>query len=246
MKKPALMLVLAMALSLPAASGQYSEKAGFADSARVWNDLVRITGTPRFRNYRNIDILDSVAAYIQSELAGACDTVWYQPFTVNGAEYRNVIGSLGPRDAPRIIIGSHYDVCGDQPGADDNASGVAGLLELARLLSKDTLKYRIDLVAYTLEEPPFFRSNGMGSYIHAKSRYDQKIPVKGMICLEMIGYYNDAPGSQRYPLGLLKLFYGKKGDFITVVGKFGGGAFAKRIANLMKKHRLVKTRSFKG
>lgn len=235
-----------MALAVTAAAGQYPGKIGRTDSARIRNDLAHITSTPRFRNHRNVDILDSVAAYIERELAVACDTVWYQPFMVNGAEYRNVVGSLGPRDAPRIIIGAHYDVCGDQQGADDNGSGVAGLLELARLLSGETLKYRLDFVAYSLEEPPFFRTVHMGSYIHAKSLHDQRAPVKGMICLEMIGYFTDAPGSQRYPLGLLKLFYGGRGDYITIVGKYGGGAFAKRITKLMKKVPLVTTRSFRG
>ncbi|MBI5805315.1 M28 family peptidase [candidate division TA06 bacterium] len=227
------------------AIGQQAGIVSFADSSRLKTDLYAVT-TPQFRNYANVKVLNQVAEYISRELAMAADTVCYQTYKANGVEYKNVIGTIGPKDAPRIIVGAHYDVAGNQPGADDNASGVAGLLELARLLSKDTLKFRMDFVAYTLEEPPFFRTEYMGSYVHAKSLRDSNVQVKGMVCLEMIGYFSDAPGSQTYPLGLLKLFYGGKGDYITVVGKTGSGKFAKQLTKLMKKNSIVKTRSFKG
>ena len=78
-----------------------------------------------------------------------------QRYRVKGQQFRNITCSVGPENAERIIIGAHYDACGDQEGADDNASGIAGLLELARLLNNADLRYRVDFVAYTLEEPPF-------------------------------------------------------------------------------------------
>ena len=120
-------------------------------------------------------------------------------------------------------MGAHYDVCEEQPGADDNASGIAGLLAVAGLFQKyaPRLDYRIDFAAYTLEEPPVFRSESMGSYIHARSLHDAGVEIMGMACLEMIGYYTDAPKSQEYPLSLMKLFYPTRGDFIGVVGNFG-------------------------
>jgi hypothetical protein len=108
------------------------------------------------------------------------------------------------------------------------------------------LSHRIDLVAYTLEEPPFFRSEQMGSYIHAKSLHDQKVDVVGMVCLEMIGYYSDEPGSQHYPLRSLKLFYGDRGDFITTVKKMYAGNFARKFAKAMKHSELISSRVFKG
>jgi len=153
---------------------------------------------------------------------------------------------IGPPDAERIIIGAHYDVCGNQPGADDNASGITGLLELSRLLKNTDLKYRIDIVAYSLEEPPFFKTENMGSYHHAKYLNDNEVPVKGMICLEMIGYFDDMKKSQDYPIGLLKLFYGSKGDYITVIRKFGAGSFARKFKKYMKKQKLIKTKSLKA
>src|SRR5205085_2599553 len=89
------------------------------------------------------------------------------------------------------------------PGADDNASGIAGLIELAELLGKTELPIQLELVAYTLEEPPFFRSPVMGSAIHAQSLKQQGVPVRAMFALEMIGYFSDAPGSDDYGHGFL-------------------------------------------
>ncbi|MFN7688695.1 MAG: M28 family peptidase [Sphingobacteriales bacterium] len=168
------------------------------DTSRIAVDLRAITGHTQMRNYLHPEVLDSVADYIHETFQQQTVEVHDQPFTVEGRQYRNVIASFGPADAPRIIIGAHYDVAGKQEGADDNASGVAGILALGRLLKGKTLTHRIDLVAYSLEEPPFFGTEKMGSFIHAKSLKDQKIPVKGMISVEMIGYFSDSVGSQDY------------------------------------------------
>jgi Zn-dependent M28 family amino/carboxypeptidase len=216
------------------------------DTIRINNDLKIITKTANSRNYRNIQTLNFVADYIFTELSKNCDTVYYQTYFVNGVEYKNVIGSIGTDKQERLVIGAHYDVCGDQEGADDNASGVAGVLELSRLISKERLNYRIDFVAYSLEEPPFFRTEHMGSNIHAKMLFDNQEKVKGMICLEMIGYFSDEPKSQSYPIGFLRLFYGNKGDYITVVQKFGNGKFGSQVKSLMKKQGLIRTKSFKA
>jgi len=154
----------------------------------------------------------------------------YQNYEVNENEYKNVICSFGIENKKRIIIGAHYDVCGDQEGADDNASGVVGLLELARLLNGKELNYRIDLVAYSLEEPPFFKTESMGSFIHAKYLFDKKIDVYGMLSLEMIGYFTETENSQSYPLGLLSWFYGTTGNYIALIKKFGAGSFANKFS----------------
>lgn len=217
-----------------------------SDTLRIEHHLTQITKTPKSRNYLNISTLNSVADYIYNELEKVCDSVYFQNFMVNENIYKNVIASIGPKDAERIIIGAHYDVAGNQEGADDNASGIVGMFELARMLSEDTLKYRIDFVAYTLEEPPFFRTKQMGSYIHAKYIHDNNIPLKGMVCLEMIGYFNDTPGSQSFPLKALKVVYGNTGNFITVVQKYGNGAFGREFNALMKNQKLLPTKSFKG
>jgi len=223
-----------------------SVELDYVDTARVKSDLVTITKTNKSRNYLNITTLDIIANYIKIELTKVCDVVTYQKYEVDGYEYKNVIGSIGLNKKERIVVGAHYDVFGNNEGADDNASGVAGLLELARLLSTEKLNYRIDFVAYTLEEPPFFRTEQMGSFIHANYLFDNKIPVKGMICLEMIGYYNDKSGSQDYPIPGMSLKYGNKGDFITIVQNKKSGAFSEQVKKLMKRQQLIETESFKG
>jgi Zn-dependent M28 family amino/carboxypeptidase len=133
-----------------------------------------------------------------------------------------------------IVIGAHYDSCGDTPGADDNASGVAGLLELARVLAEQPPKQPVELVAYTLEEPPFFRTENMGSYRHAQSLAALNREVKLMLSLEMIGYFRDAPGSQRYPVGVLQLLYPDEGNFVALVGAFRDFGDMRRVKGLFK------------
>lgn len=197
------------------------------DTSLVAADLRAIVGHHNKRNYAHPEVLDSVADYIKQQFGVQQAAVAEQRFEAERREYRNIIASFGPSDAPRIIIGAHYDVCGKQEGADDNASGVAGILALGRLLKGKILTNRIDLVAYSLEEPPFFGTDKMGSYVHAKSLKDENAAVRGMISVEMIGYFSDSVESQEYPIGFLSSVYGSKGDYITIVKKPGGGEFAK-------------------
>jgi hypothetical protein len=162
-----------------------------ADTIRIKQDLTFLTKECKFRNYHHLDSLNKAADYIKAAFQAISSRVEVQKYSFNNMEFKNIICSFGPDNGERIIIGAHYDVCNDQEGADDNASGIAGLLELARLLKNAPLKYRVDFVAFSLEEPPFFKSQYMGSYVHAKSLFDNKVAVKGMICLEMLGYYSE-------------------------------------------------------
>jgi len=195
-----------------------------------------LCNTPKYRNYLNYESLNIAADYIHLKFKEFSTRTEEQVYQVEDLDYRNIICSFGPEDGERIIVGAHYDVCEDQMGADDNASGVAGLIELARLLSvENNLKYRIDLVAYTLEEPPFFRTDKMGSAVHAKYCHDNNIDIKAMVVLEMIGYFTDEKNSQDYPLKALKLVYPNKGNFIAVVGKLGKGKLTRHMKKEMKK-----------
>ncbi|MCL4124776.1 UNVERIFIED_CONTAM: hypothetical protein GTU68_011713 [Idotea baltica] len=240
------LLLLTITFGCSHSQNNTSSIVQYADTIRINNDLINITSTKKPRNYKNVATLDSVADYIKSELTKVCDSVAFQKYKVDGNTYKNVIASIGIENEERIIIGAHYDVYGNQTGADDNASGVSGLLELARLLSNKKLNYRIDFVAYTLEEPPFFRTEQMGSAIHSNYLFENKIPVKGMICLEMIGYYDDRPNTQEYPIAGMKLIYGNKADFITVVQHKNSGHFSEEINDLIKSQALIPTESFKG
>ncbi len=182
--------------------------------------------TETFRNYLNVETLNQTAADIFKRFQDFGYSPEYQDFEVQGTIFKNVIASIGPPSAPRLIIGAHYDVYGNQPGADDNASGVAGLIMVAKLLKsfESSLKKRVDFVAYSLEEPPFFRTEHMGSFFHAKSLHDQQVEVAGMVVLEMIGYYSDEPNSQHYPVGFMKWFYPSEGNFIAVISNLSSSS----------------------
>lgn len=206
-------------------------------------DIANLKATVQFladinppRNHKNVTSMEAAAGFIKRKLESYGIATEEQKFKVSGKTYKNIIGSVGISKNPRIIVGAHYDVCGDQSGADDNASAIAGLLEFARFAKEHEaeLPYRVDFVAYALEEPPFYGTENMGSYIHAKSLYDNRVDVRGMICLEMIGFFNDMENSQGYPLGIMKLLYPSKGNFIAIVGNFGSSNLVKHVATHMK------------
>src|SRR5215510_15804444 len=204
------------------------------DSRRLETHVRMLAETLAPRHWKRQDNLDRAAAYVGAQLAEAGARVTGQVYAVEGAgRYRNVTGSFGPEGGERVLVGAHYDAAGPLPGADDNASGVAGLLELARLLGNRQLPMRVELVAYTLEEPPFFRSEQMGSAMHAKSLKREGAVVRVMFALEMIGYFSDARDSQHYPSSAFSLYYPTEGNFISVVGKIGDGMLVRRIKKAM-------------
>jgi hypothetical protein len=182
-----------------------------------------LTDLGGFRSYQHPDVLDRAADYISSQWRAAGFEVEEQAYEVDGVTVRNLVTGYGPETSSVVVLGAHYDVCGDQDGADDNASAVASVLELARLLGehRPTVARRIELVAFTLEEPPFFRTGDMGSAVHARSLRQRGVRVAAMLCLEMVGYFSDRPHSQRFPAPGLGLLYPHTGDFIAVVGNLG-------------------------
>lgn len=187
------------------------------------------------RDIGHPDNLIRTADYILDQFQSFVDRVEEQPYVADGLTVRNVRAFLGPETDERIVVGAHYDVAGPYPGADDNASGVAGLLELARLLSVDDLPLKVELVSYPLEEPPYFYTRNMGSFVHAKSLKDQNVNVRAMLALEMIGYFRDEAGSQTYPLFLLRPFYPSVGNYIAVVGKLFQRKLVRTIKNAMQR-----------
>ncbi len=178
--------------------------------------------------------LDRVAAFIHDYFETYADEVKDQSYTAEHLRVRNVRAFFGPDTEERIVVGAHYDVAGPYPGADDNGSGVAGLLELARLFADEALPMKVELVSYPLEEPPFFYTRKMGSFVHANSLKEEGASVRAMLALEMIGYFKDEPGSQSYPLFLLRPFYPSKGNFIAVVGKLFQRKIVKMVREAMR------------
>ncbi|MDB5102415.1 MAG: hypothetical protein JWP91_104 [Fibrobacteres bacterium] len=225
------------------APGHAIDTACLRDS--LYSHVLRLVSTPGFRSYRNREGQASVQAFIAGEFARIGLETRRQTFEVDGVEHANIIGVLNPHLPKVIVVGAHYDVCGNQPGADDNASGVAGLIELARLLAGRGagIPRQVQFVAYANEEPPHFGTEAMGSFVHAKGLRDGGIDVDHMICLEMIGYYTDRAHSQEYPSGILKWFYPTRGNFISVISDFASGPLRRRLRRAIKANANIPCRS---
>jgi hypothetical protein len=208
-----------------------------ANTERLYKDVEFLTEITPSRNYLNLDSIKKVVEYIKKEFEKMEVSSVEQKWIAEKNEYSNLIASYEPLKSKRLIVGAHYDVYGDQPGADDNASAVAGLLETARMIfkNKPELDYGIDFVAYCLEEPPFFGSELMGSYVHAKSLKEDKVEVIGMICYEMIGYFSDESNSQNFPSPELASLYPDVANFIIVVGIDEYQEFNSKVHRLMAK-----------
>lgn len=162
-----------------------------------------------------------VQHYIRQQLE-QWGTIEIHEFEVNGKSHQNLIlnlpaaASVNGTDTqtPPILIGAHYDAIPGTPGADDNATGVAALLELARAIHENPLHYPVRLIAFDLEEYGL-----LGSTAYAEELHQQRQPLRLMLSLEMLGYCDLAPGSQQYPPGL-KYFYPNRADFIAFVGNW--------------------------
>jgi hypothetical protein len=202
------------------------------DAEKLKAHVVMLSQTFHPRDWSHRENMERCADYIATHFTNAGAVVESQVIDFHGKIYRNVIGRFRAGQGPRVIVGAHYDSCGGTPGADDNASGVAALIELAYLLGKTPLDYEVELVAYANEEPPFFRTEHMGSAVHAKSVVGQKI--KGVIVFEMVGYFRDEKGSQAFPTALLQLWYPSRGNFIGIVGPVDQGAWIKSVKVGMK------------
>ena len=161
------------------------------------------------------------AKWIESELSE--ENMGYRPavriFEVDGVQYRNVEAELPGTTRPGeiVVVGAHYDSVAGCPGANDNATGVAAMLAIAQAFTGTENVRTLRFVAFANEEPPFFRTDAMGSLVYARACKLRGEKIVGMISLESLGYYSDAPNSQRFPPGLRK-FYPDTGNFVGIVG----------------------------
>lgn len=194
--------------------------------------VTTLAGKIGVRTYRDVERLDRAARSIADQFASFGYRVTRQPFRFSGNTYQNVIAELTGTASPEkiLVIGAHYDTVRTTPGADDNASGVAGVLGLARLMAGKPLRKTVRFVAFALEEPPVYRSSDMASYHYAKSLKERNERVEGMVCLEMIGYFCDKDGCQHYPFPFMNLRYPKRGNYISLVGNLGSKAFTEAVA----------------
>jgi len=189
------------------------------------------------RNLRRPEALDAAATWIDSTIRALGLTVSRQSYEVDGHQVHNiecVLPSISPT-ADVVVVGAHYDSAIGTPGANDNASGVATLIEIARRFSSRTPARELRLVWFTNEEPPHFHTDNMGSLRYARHLAGIRRKVVGMLSLETIGYYSNRAGSQRYPAAVDGMFP-STGNFLAFVGNSASkdlvrqtlGAFRKR------------------
>jgi len=167
--------------------------------------------------------LAAAATMVERDLTQSGYTVARQPYMVQGVEVANLVAELpGAARADKIVVlGAHYDTVQTTPGADDNASAVAVLLEAARLMRELKPKRTVRFVAFPCEEPPHFNLGEMGSQIYAQQCRRRNERIVGMLCLEMVGYYCSEPNSQQVPEAIPKWLHRlspDRGDFLAAVG----------------------------
>jgi Zn-dependent M28 family amino/carboxypeptidase len=192
-----------------------------ADGRRIAENLKAhvLAVASKEHNVAHPRALESAARYIEAALAGFGYSVRREEFETLGVQVRNLEVARGGPGGRLVVVGAHYDSVLGAVGADDNGSGVAALLELARLLKefRPAAGLELSLVFYVNEEPPWSRTEKMGSLVHARNLAREGREVGAMLSLETIGCYSDRPGSQRYPFPL-SLFYPSTGDFVAFVG----------------------------
>ena len=242
----ALLLAFAIAVRRPTPERVAFQPLQRASAARLARDVHQLSEGFLPRDYDHPQVLEGAARYVERALRASGAHVESQRYAVRGHAYRNLIARFGPERGPRVIVGAHYDafsIFGRLPGADDDASGAAGVLELARLLHGEALRRPVELVAFTLEEPPAFGSAQMGSRVHADSLARAGVRVEAMLCLEMIGYFSPR---QPWPGALLGMIYPRRGDFVVVVGLPRDGGLARRVKVAMRAAGGPRVYSFNG
>ena len=192
--------------------------------------VVKLAGEIGHRDTWHPENLAKTADYIEGELTAAGLKVGRQGYSVDDVICHNLYAQVDGQTKEIILIGAHYDSVHGSPGANDNASGVAALLALAKRMAKPDKPYKRSLrfVAFVNEEPPFFQTDRMGSLVYAKRCKERGEIIPAMISLETIGCYSDEKGSQRYPAPF-SLFYPSEGNFIGFVGNNESADLVRRI-----------------
>lgn len=171
------------------------------------------------RHYQKYAALQDAADYILQSLKELGYNVRCQEYKVDNQIHRNFEAELPGTSKPEeiIVAGAHYDSVPGSPGANDNATGVAAVIELAKRLVEHPLQKTVRFVSFTNEEDPHFGTENMGSYVYAKQCYDRGDKIIGMLALETMGYFSETPNSQKYPIPVVG-FYPDVGNFIVFVG----------------------------
>jgi len=204
---------------------------------RMRHHVERLAGEIGERNIFRPAALAAARDYIEAEWSEQGYQVSLQWYATSGHPCANLEVARGGSSRPEqiLLVGAHYDSVRGSPGADDNASGVAALLEISRLFAAVVPSVAVRFVAFVNEEAPFFLSGEQGSMMYARCARARGDDIRLMLSLEMLGYYRAEPGSQRYP-PLFRLFYPDRGDFLAFVSDFRSHSMLLRMARLFRAH----------
>lgn len=200
----------------------------------------KLAGEIGERNLRHYPELLAAADYIEQQFRQAGYTVERQTYQVRGLDCHN-LQAQRPATAEQagvVIVGAHYDSAPGTPGANDNASGVAAMLELARRFADRPARRTLRFVAFTNEEPPHFQTEAMGSHRYAERCRQRQEDIAAAISLETIGYYSDKPGSQQYPEAFAAL-YPSEGNFIGFVGNVASRDLVHQVVGTFRQHAKI-------
>jgi Zn-dependent M28 family amino/carboxypeptidase len=204
---------------------------------RLQRHVARLAGDIGERNVFVPDALRRAARYIEDEWRVQGHAVEWLEYDVSGIRCANLIATRegSARQTEILLLGAHYDSVMGSPGANDNASGVAALLEISRMFQMVEPVLSVRFVAFVNEEPPFFLTSQQGSVVYAQAARRRDEDIRLMASLETIGCYSDTPGSQIYP-PLFSLFYPNRGNFLGIVSDFRSRAALRRLAAAFRAH----------
>ena len=208
-----------------------------ATAKRYEAHVTELCKNPAGRNFIEKKGLDAARKYIAGQFESSGYQVKFHEYQLNGDAVANIEVELTGTSHPKeiIIVGAHYDAVPGAPGANDNGSGVAAILELADLFKDKSFQRTVRFLAFVNEEPPNFMTGNMGSYVYAKKVAKDKENIIAMFSLETIGYFSDETGSQHYP-PFFNLFYPKKGNFIAFVSNLSSRGLVSKSIQSFRAH----------
>jgi Zn-dependent M28 family amino/carboxypeptidase len=200
-------------------------------------DVEKLAGEIGRRNYLHYDGLIATTDFLEQHLSESGYKVKRQGYEIDNQSYYNleveILGTEKPQEI--VVVGGHYDSVYTSPAANDNGTGAAATLELARLFAGKKPARTLRFVEFVNEEPPFFQTDNMGSLVYAKQCRDRKDNIVAMLSLETMGYYSDKIGSQRYPFPLDKI-YPLQGNFIGFIGNLGSRKLVHNVVESFRRH----------
>ncbi len=209
-------------------------------AARLRADVEHLANRIGERRLGHRSSLDAARAFLSQRLSEAGYQVMQYPFEARGGTAVNLVverrGTLAPEEI--LIVGAHYDTARGTPGANDDATGVAAVLELARIFAAKPTAQTLRFVLFANEEPPYFQSEDMGSLVYARSCVARREQIVGMLALESLGHFTSEPGSQRFPWPLGHL-YPDAGDFVAFVGNLSSRSLVREVVRRFRERATI-------